>query len=216
MNANLKFREHIKKLNVKIKRLVEKEEKMEKYINELEEKDKKSEIYINKLEDTIKKQTESRSNETFSNKKQKHVKKKSPIETNQQTLRGPAFRRLIDQMSSEDDGEPSRFNYLDGVTNKQPLIDMRTRNNEFFNREEMAVEMNQRLDQLCTEDEIDKEVMRARSLSQKTADSKRKSPAERASAIQQIKQKNRLHVRFLVNHIRESALIEKYGTSSQL
>ena len=119
-------------------------------------------------------------------------------------------------MSSEDDGEPSRFNYLDGVTNKQPLIDMRTRNNEFFNREEMAVEMNQRLDQLCTEDEIDKEVMRARSLSQKTADSKRKSPAERASAIQQIKQKNRLHVRFLVNHIRESALIEKYGTSSQL
>ena len=131
--------------------------------------------------------------------------------TTTQTLRGPEFRRLVHEGLDEDNEEPETFNYIAGITNMEVLEEKRRRDNEFFNKDDMLREINQRLEAICTEANIDSEVRRVWSLNPKLLNRKRITPAERIAAIQQIKQDNRVEVRLRVTQIREMAMIEKYG-----
>jgi hypothetical protein len=102
----------------------------------------------------------------------------------------------------EVDGIQPNGEYIRALTNMEELNEMRRREQEFFNRDDIRREVFARLEEMCTDEAIDAEVHRLWALSNKTR--KRVTPKERADAIQNIKQNNRTQVRLRVTQIRFS------------
>jgi hypothetical protein len=94
----------------------------------------------------------------------------------------------------------------------ESLDEMRQRNNEFFNRDQILAEINRRLDELCTINKIEEQVRKVWDSNPKASNRKRSTPSERAAAAIQIKQDNRLAMRLRVTQERKAAMLEKYGS----
>ena len=62
------------------------------------------------------------------------------------TLRGAD----IIQVMNDNDQEEVTFNYLQTITDMESIYVMRQKNNEFFNQDQILIEINRRLDELCT------------------------------------------------------------------
>jgi len=88
--------------------------------------------------------------------------------------------------------------YTADITSMEVLDELHESNSELFNKDEIIKEVNQRLDQLCTTEAIERKVRTFRALNPKVVFHKRITLKERKAAIQQIKQENILKVRLIV------------------
>ena len=126
------------------------------------------------------------------------------------TLRGAELTQVMNEINN--DQEEVTFNYLQTITDMESLDVMRQRKNECFNQDQILIEINRRLDELCTSDKIEQQVRKVWDSNPKASNRKRITPSERAAAVLQIKQDNRLAMRLRVTQERESAMLEKYGS----
>ena len=105
------------------------------------------------------------------------------------TLKAADLVKVMNEINNNQ--EDVIFNYLQTITDMESLDEMRQRNNEYLNRDQILAEINRRLDEICTSNKIEEQVRKVRNSKLKASNRKRSTPSERAAVVLQIKQDNR-------------------------
>ena len=130
------------------------------------------------------------------------------------TRRIPAH--IIEEVHNEMDNEVLTFDYAASLTNPDILNEMKERNLEFFDPEEVKAEIQLALEQrcvpMCTPELVDNEVRRIWAAGGLTR--KKIFAGDRSNAIESIKKRESLELRFTVETRRQNLYNLKYGTSS--
>ena len=122
----------------------------------------------------------------------------------------------IEQEALEAQEPSSRFNYTAGITDMAELEETRRREREFFDPDEVNKEVNDRLNEILSEDFVRQKVKEQWLSNPKTAKRKNVTLLDCQAFIRNFKQDKRLEVRMQVMHRREVAMHAKYNSNSEL